>query len=51
MKQWEITRFDNNLALTRQIVLANTVYDALMATGNLTDFEIISIKLVTVDRA
>ena len=49
MKQWEIIKFDNYNGLTRQIVLANTVYDALLATGNLTDFEIISIKLVTID--
>lgn len=50
MKEWEIIRYDNSFGLTREIIPANTVYDALMKTGNLTDFEIISVKLMTVDR-
>ena len=50
VKQWEIIRYDNTYGLTTQTISANTVYDALVATGNLTDFEIISIKLITVDR-
>ena len=50
MKQWEIIRYDNSNGLTRQIVLGNTLYDALMVTGNITDFDIISIKLLTIDR-
>jgi hypothetical protein len=49
MKEWEIIRFDHEIGLTREVVIGNTIYDALMNTGNLTDFEIISMKLVTHD--
>ena len=49
MKKWEIIKVNNTAGMERLIVFGATAYDALMATGNLHDWDIISIKLIPHD--
>ena len=46
MKTWEIIRYNPAYGMSRQVVEADNVYNALVNTGNSYDQEIISVKVI-----